>query len=118
MTSGVTSSPVVPSPRVTARDRRPFSYTSASDSPSSFGITTTGWPGNRSKNAVTCSGLVAFSSDSIGRECRTGACSTPGAPTCSNGFGSGASSGFASTSPRSSSSTTSYSASATNGEPR
>ena len=67
-------------------------------------MTTTGWPGKRSKKAATCSGLVAFSSESIGRLWRTGACSTDGAPTCSSGFGSGASSGWASTSPRSSSS--------------
>ena len=58
-----------------------------------MGITTTGWPGKRSKNAATCSGLVAFSSDSIGRLWRTGACSTAGAPTRSSGFGSGVSSG-------------------------
>ena len=62
-------------------------------------MTTTGWPGKRSKNATTCSGLVAFSSESIGRECRIGACSTAGPPTCSSGFGSGASSGFASIEP-------------------
>ena len=43
-----------------------------------MGITTTGWPGKRSKNAATCSGVVAFSSDSIGRLWRTGACSTRG----------------------------------------
>ena len=83
-----------------------------------MGITTTGWPGKRSKNALTCSGLVAFSSESIGRECRTGACRTDGAPTCSSGFGSGASSGLAAISSRSSSSIASYSASATVGEPR
>ena len=81
-------------------------------------MTTTGWPGKRSKKASTCSGLVAFSSDSMGRECRIGACSTAGAPTWSSGFGSGVSSGFASTSCRSSSSIASYSASATTGEPR
>jgi hypothetical protein len=83
-----------------------------------LGITTTGWPGKRSKNASTCSGLVAFSKDSIGRECRTGACRTEGAPTCSSGFGSGASSGCSEISERSSSSIASYSASATDGEPR
>ena len=33
-----------------------------------MGITATGWPGKRSKNAATCSGLVAFSSESIGWE--------------------------------------------------
>ena len=44
-------------------------------------MTTTGWPGKRSKNASTCSGFVAFSSESIGRLWRTGACSTAGAPT-------------------------------------
>ena len=54
-----------------------------------MGITTTGWPGKRSKNAATCSGFVALSSDSIGRLWRTGACSTAGAPTRSSGFGSG-----------------------------
>ena len=58
-------------------------------------MTTTDWPGKRLKKASTCSGRVAFSSDSIGRECRIGACSTAGAPTCSSGFGSGASSGLA-----------------------
>ena len=63
-----------------------------------MGITTTGWPGKRSKNASTCSGLVAFSSESIGRLWRTGACSTLGAPTISSGLGSGVRSGFASTS--------------------
>ena len=49
-------------------------------------MTTTGWPGKRSRNATTCSGLVAFSSESIGREWRTGACSADGAPTCSSGI--------------------------------
>ena len=44
--------------------------------------------------------------------------STAGAPTWSNGFGSGASSGLVSISVRSSSSIASYSASATTGEPR
>ena len=67
-------------------------------------MTITGWPGKRSKNAATCSGFVAFSSDSIGRLCRTGACSTDGAPTCSSGFGSGVSSGCSASSARSSSS--------------
>ena len=81
-------------------------------------MTTTDWPGKRLKKASTCSGRVAFSSDSIGRECRIGACSTAGAPTCSSGFESGASSGLASISVRSSSSIASYSASATTGEPR
>ena len=57
-------------------------------------MTTTGWPGKRSKNAATCSGVVAFSSDSIGRLWRTGACSIAGAPTLSSGFGSGASVGM------------------------
>ncbi len=80
-------------------------------------MTTTDCPGKRAKNASTCSGLVAFSSDSIGRECRTGACSTPGAPTCSSGFGSGVSSGCSASNPRSSSSNASYSASATCGAP-
>ena len=103
-TSGVTSSPVVPSPRVIARASRPRSYTTASDSPSSFGITTTGWPGKRAKKSATCSGVVAFWSDSIGRLWRTGACSTAVAPTSSSGFGSGVSSGCSATSARSSSS--------------
>ena len=65
-TSGVTSSPVVPSPRVIARASRPPSYTTASESPSSFGITTTGWPGKRAKNSATCSGVFDFWSESIG----------------------------------------------------
>ena len=97
----------MPSPRVTAWLRRPPSYTSASESPSSFGITTTRWPGKRSKKAATCSGLLAFSSDSIGREWRTGECSTAGAPTVSSGLGSGASAGWAAIRARSSSSSAS-----------
>jgi hypothetical protein len=36
-------------------------------------MTTTGWPGKRAKNAVSCSGVLAFSSESIGRLWRTGA---------------------------------------------
>ena len=70
-------------------------------------MTTTGWPGKRSKKATTCSGFVAFSSESIGRLWRTGACSTVGAPTTSSGFGSGVSSGCSATSVRSSSSSAS-----------
>ena len=46
-------------------------------------MTTTDWPGKRSRKATTCSGLVAFSSESIGRAWRTGACNALGAPTCS-----------------------------------
>ena len=106
-TSGVTSSPVVPSPRVIARASRPPSYTTASESPSSFGITTTGWPGKRAKNSATCSGVFDFWSESIGRLWRTGACSTAVAPTCSSGFGSGVSSGCSASSARSSSSSAS-----------
>lgn len=65
------------------------------------------WPGKRATNVVTCSGLVTYSNDNFGRECRIDVCSTAGAPTCSSGFGSGASSGLASIRPRSSSSTSS-----------
>ena len=72
--------------------------------------------GEAAEERLTCSGLVALSSESIGRECRIGACRTDGAPTCSSGFGSGASSGCSPISARSSSSIASYSASATDGD--
>jgi hypothetical protein len=35
--------------------------------PSSFGVTWNGWPGKRAQNASSCSALLAFSSESIGR---------------------------------------------------
>src|ERR1700710_1410317 len=44
-------------------------------------------------NASTCSGVVAFSSESIGRSWRTGAWRTAVAPTVSSGLGSGGRSG-------------------------
>ena len=78
----VTSSPVVPSPRVAARIRRPSSYVSAMDEPSILSSHTTGTmrPNasvTRSIHASSSSRSMALSSEYMRRAWRTGANCSP-----------------------------------------
>ncbi len=78
----VTSSPVVPSPRVAARIRRPPSYVSAMDEPSILSSHTTGTmrPNasvTRSIHASSSSKSMALSSEYMRRAWRTGANCSP-----------------------------------------
>jgi hypothetical protein len=83
----VMPSPRIPSPRVEARTRRPFSYTSSIDKPSSFGSTThaardgSSRPrSTRSVNRRSASSVWSESRLSIGASCCTEGNEVSGSP--------------------------------------
>jgi hypothetical protein len=116
---GVTSSPVVPSPRVAPRTSTPSTYRRLMASPSTLGSTTNG-PGSRPARsrarwyqACNSSNEKALARLSMGTRCRTGAKRSDGvAPTRWVGDSGVTSSGWAASSARSACISRSYSASA------